>query len=268
MINTANSPQGIACAKKRRADVKQGKVIKIKLQIVSIRGILALAEAALFLSYPALASAKDIVDQAEAINWTRASLPDLRKLFPDIAVVSNFYNLNEMRIDPNAANDIDHDQVGEFEFIDLNNDGHIELACTIDSSSRAFYTHLAVFSRVGGKLKVTKAWTDGANMLDLKQRTVDLNHDGRLEFLVPRQMEEYAGVDPVAVFTNVYTFEAGRLVQSDSRFLSYYENTRLPEIRSKIDQLEKGNQTDDSIPKWLHALRVEAQAIEDLLRGR
>jgi hypothetical protein len=94
-----------------------------------------------------------------------------------------------------------------------------------------------------------------------------LNHDGKQEILVPRLLEAYAGADPVATFTDVYTFQNDALVESDRQFRDYYRNVRLPTLTAKLNQLrtDNANAKDGDASKAIHAVEKEIATINNLL---
>jgi hypothetical protein len=207
----------------------------------------------------------NIVERANAIEWTAANSTRLQGLFKNAVAVADFEN---RMLAPEDRDEDAPQNVGEFKLIDLNNDGHLELVCTVDVTGRAFYTTVIVFSRYHGKIVMSQASTHGANMVDLEARFVDLNKDGKQEILVPRLLEQYAGADMVAHFTDVYTFQNGTLIQSDHQFLDYYRNQRLPVLTEKLDQLLSETTVGQpaNASKEIRALQKEVDAINVLVK--
>jgi len=202
----------------------------------------------------------NIMVQANALAWTSANVVRLEALFKNTQVVSDLVN---QLLAPEDRDEEAPEKVGEFAVVDLNNDGNLELVCTVDATGRDFFTSVVVLSQSNGKTIQAHVSTNGYNLINLPSHLVDLNHDGMKEILVPRLLGPYAGADPVAAFTDVYTLLNGRLVQSDKQFREYYVDSKLPELKAQLARLrlERTARAEKSIA----AAQTEIEAIERFL---
>ena len=220
---------------------------------------LAAISAILIGSSVSLAS-PSLVEQAQTIQWNEASRGELQSLLNSPSAIQMFANSALGATDLPA-------NIGEYSFVDLSGDGNFELVATLDYSGRGFYTTLVIFSNINGKIHATQAKTNGASIDNLQASIVDLNHDGRHELLVPRLMGQYHGADPVPMFTDIYVFRQGVLVQADSQFKFYYRDERLPKLTARLDLLRSGRATADSdvAQKSINALQQEISEINRVL---
>ena len=203
------------------------------------------------------AQTSSIVKEASAIEWTVANLSKLHAIFPGVKEVADFEN---QTLAPDDRDDLDPQKVGEFLIVDLNNDGHLELICSVDVTDRAFYTDVVVFSQRRGQIVRTDTSTRGANMVDLGSRIVDLKHDGRKEILVPQLLGQYAGADPAAQLPAIYKFDHGQLVKASREFPDYYNRLLLPQLKAKLESLfnEPRSTTRE---KWIAVILQEIAII-------
>ncbi len=202
----------------------------------------------------------NIMGQANALAWTTANVVRLEALFKNTQVVSDLVN---QLLSPEDRDEEAAEKVGEFALVDLNNDGNLELVCTVDATGRDFFTSVVVLSQSKGETIQAHVSTNGYNLINLPSHLVDLNHDGIKEILVPRLLGPYAGADPVAAFTDVYTLLNGRLVQSDKQFREYYVHSKLPELKAQLARLRL--ERTARAYKSIAAAQTEIEAINRFL---
>jgi hypothetical protein len=216
--------------------------------------LLAFAVAAL----PARAPAS-MLDDAGAFEWTGANAGRLGALFHSTHAVGA---LERQTLPPGENNDFVRD-IGEYAIVDLNNDGHLELVCTVDASGHARFTNLVVFWQQDGQIKRAQMQSDGASISELNTRLVDLKHDGRKEILIPHLLAAYAGSDPVGEIPEVYKFDHGELTNVDREFTAYYRHELLPQVKAHLERTLAEPASPEQ-QKWVQALRREIDAIEHI----
>jgi hypothetical protein len=145
--------------------------------------------------------------------------------------------------------------------MDLSNDGHIELICTIDVTERAFYTGLVVLSQQLGKIVRADASTQGANMVHLASHIGDLKHDGKKEILVPQLLGPYRGGEPAVELPDIYKFDHGQLIETNQEFREYYNRTVLPHLEAKLNAILNDPKATDR-QKWIAVLRKEIADVQ------
>jgi hypothetical protein len=181
------------------------------------------------------ASVPDVVKTASAFEWTTPNANRLKALFQDKAAVAALEN-QTLDADDRA---LSTNSIGEYEILDLNNDGHLELLCTVDASGRTFYTALVAFSEQNGKIARSDVSTNGANFVNFGGSISDLHHDGMKEILVPHLLGMYRGAELVAELPDVYQFHHGRLVRVSEQFSDYYTKRLLPHLMGTFDAVAK-----------------------------
>jgi hypothetical protein len=207
----------------------------------------------------AQAMALGITEHAQRMPWTTDHSVAMRKLFINTAAVQDFVNHF-------VGSEAVPAKVGEYRLVDMNGDGQLELMVTIDYSGRNFYTNIVLFSKHDGRIAFTQVSSEGANIDNLDSHIVDIDHDGHKELLVPRLLSPYQGAEPTAMFTDIYTYQDGHLVQSDKRFVNYYLNHRLPQLQARMTQLRNGHATSGAASQKLQeALQKEIDAIHRMM---
>lgn len=207
-----------------------------------------------------VSAAQSIVDKVTGFEWTASNYNRLQALLTSSSV-TDLVNRQLGSAEVPAT-------VGEFRLVDLNNEGKLELVCTADFSGRGFFTTVAVLSMRNGKVTASQVSTNGASMEGLDSHLVDLNHEGKQELLIPRLIDQYAGAKPVAMFTDVYKWQDGALVQSDKQFRNYYQEQRLPAVTAKIQDARAAltqNPVNARAAAEVEALTKEAEAIKQLI---
>ena len=238
---------------------------------ISVKGIIRVVCTGSLLAVGALnanAAATSVADAARAVAWNQSNSRRLYEIFHDSQAVAEFVNETL----PAADQGLEPLYVGEYRIVDLNNDGHLQLACTVDVTGRAFYTGLVVFSQQNGRIVRSDTSTgDGANLIDLGNSIVDINHDGRKEILVPRLLGPYTGSRPVGQVVDVYKFMGGQMVKADQEFSGYYRDTLLPHLRSKLANLmrhpERSGTAETARQDKMSVVQKEIGAVGDIVRA-
>lgn len=200
-----------------------------------------------------------LLEEARKLSWDTQNIEALKALFPNEASVESF--LKEAKPDLAEIGTT----VGEYEITDLKNDGKLEIVATIDSSGRAFYNTIYVVQKVNPEFQMIEIWAPGTNILDLKSRIVDLNHDGVKELLVPRlltspRFQTY----PRAIIDDVYEWDGVGFRKADASFKDYYRSL-LPRLQSELDAVRQGRKLDVPAHKALLEEKYERE-IEEVNR--
>jgi len=125
--------------------------------------------------------------------------------------------------------------IGDYDFIDLNNDGSYELVFTDDMSGRGFYA-IKVVQRIEQGYKIHYG-IGGFNEAEISDIVVDLNKDGIKEILVLEPIEEEVrGFGNITFWTAIYNWDGEKLIRVDEKFPEYYQNI-LIEAAENIKEL-------------------------------
>ncbi|MGB6603627.1 MAG: VCBS repeat-containing protein [Steroidobacteraceae bacterium] len=233
--------------------------VKKIMRVLCAGGLLAVG------ALNANAAASSLAAAAGAIAWTPANSHRLYEIFHNNQTVAEFVNETL----PTEDQGLEPLSVGEYRIIDLNNDGHLQLVCTVDVTGRAFYTGLVVFSQQNGRIVRSDTSTgNGANLNDLGSSIVDINHDGRKEILVPRLLGPYSGSRPVGRVVDVFKVRNGQMVKANQEFSGYYRDTLLPQLKSKLDSLiqhpERSSNAETARQEKMSVVQKEIDAVEKL----
>lgn len=187
--------------------------------------------------------------QAQQIQWTADNASALQRLFNNARVVRTFLNEIAGEGDAREPGMIGGD-VKEYQFIDLNKDGRLELVALADVSGRGFYNNLEiVYSRPDAPPPIDPLTfefrgfvlknIDGFGVDTLASTLKDLDGDGRFEFLVPEPLEQYQGAaKPVAVLPEVYRWNGHDYEKASARYPTYYRNVVLPRLERELRELD------------------------------
>lgn len=124
--------------------------------------------------------------------------------------------------------------VGEAHFVDLDNDGQLELLATVDYSGRAFFNNVVVVRQQQGRLHWTQTRNNGHSIQDLGSHLVDANGDGRPELVLERFIDRYEGAQRVPTETVVYRWQAPGFRDDSDAFPDYYRRKVIPELERKL----------------------------------
>jgi hypothetical protein len=126
------------------------------------------------------------------------------------------------------------EQIGDFQWLDVDKDGVYELLVTY-AASRAFFGGPAIFKSVAGK-KVRLQTLNGWMLRYLNDALKDLDGDGVPELLLPILLSEYRGARFMPVWTAVYKWNGEKFVDMSSQFSEFYHRDVLPEIEMQIQK--------------------------------
>jgi hypothetical protein len=182
------------------------------------------------------------LEQIRQLPWTDDSATSLAVALPDKSAVTQF-----VRDLLSHSDQFEFANVGEYQILDLERSGILSLVCTLDFGGRSLHTMILVVTRRGNEFIHDQVESNGWEIDGLEQRIVDLRNDGNKEVLVTRVDGQYRGARPTPTFTDVFKVKGGRLVKADHEFPEYYEKTVLPDLRKKLDGLEKQQPSQDSL---------------------
>ncbi len=187
----------------------------------------------LFALTPAAAQESDLA-KLQSIEWVEENRAELE------ALVGDRKNATSLMV-AITGEDIVIPNVGEYLFIDLNGDNRLELAASIDFSGRAFYATAAVVYQSERRLDYQFLGGKGLNIANLPNSIEDIDGDGDLEILIPRLLEPYQGAEPVAAFTDVFSWDGEKYAVSHPlEYEDFYRNRILPRLERNIGTLSQG----------------------------
>ena len=180
-----------------------------------------------------------IMDEAEKLSWHTQNIGALKALFPNAASVETFIN----EVNPKfAVNSFYGESVGQYEFIDLGNNGEVELLATVDLTGRKKYDLVYIVQKVNNDFRISDLMA-GEGIFDLKSHIVDLNGNGRKEFLLPRRLAQPKFmVDPRPVIDDVYSWDGDRFHKANASFKNYYRSL-LPGLKAEHEAIVQGKKS-------------------------
>jgi len=148
---------------------------------------------------------------------------------------------------PNA--DLVPPAVGEARFVDLDQDGNLELVSTVDYSGRGFFNNIVVVRQQQGHFSWTGLSNNGSSIEDLSSHLVDANRDGVPELVLEQFMDRYEGALRVPVETVVYRWGPAGFRDESNAFPEYYRLRVIPKIEEKLAKASsKGSSKATSSP--------------------
>jgi len=129
-------------------------------------------------------------------------------------------------------------EVGEAVFADIDGDGRPELAATVDFSGRGFFNNLFVVKQVGDRYQWSDLQGKGYSIDGLKSRLVDLDGDGRKEFVMKDFIDRYEGAIRVPTQVLVYGWKKDRFVDASGSFASYYRDRVVPALEQQVEAID------------------------------
>jgi hypothetical protein len=125
--------------------------------------------------------------------------------------------------------------VGDFQFVDLNQDGVYELVASLDYTGRDFYNAVvAVLKDYDAfRTQAFPAW----NVAKIQNLVADLNQDGIKELTIAEPLSDYEGAQCMAVWNRIYSWHGRAYVDASPSFPQAYEK-RLQELEQKIATIE------------------------------
>jgi hypothetical protein len=124
--------------------------------------------------------------------------------------------------------------VGDFQWVDLDRDGQLELVATVSTSPNGTFYQLVVVSRANGASTLQKIWT--AYLMELDGVIRDLGGDGQRELVVPTEYARGSGAHRV-FWPVVYRLSDGKLIDVSEQHPSVYASV-ITEVKSKIASLD------------------------------
>jgi len=200
---------------------------------------------------------------SQALNPQEQEEPTLRDLNWNVSE-SSTNNINKIK--PQDINkfvskllgDVDNmGKLGEFRFLDLNNDKKYELLVTLDYSGRAFYNTLVIVRKTNGNYEHQKL--NAFNIKRIDDIIVDLNNDGMEEILVTNLFGTYRGINPTPCWTDIYKWDGIRYRLASNEFPKYYEK-RIVELNKIVNELERKMKETNISPDILHYYQLKRTA--------
>lgn len=128
------------------------------------------------------------------------------------------------------------EDIGEYKWLDANNDGTLELFITT-TSGRRFFNDLWIFISDNGHkrfLQHEHVW----ELDDLKTAFGDFEGDGLYELIAQIYLAGDGGLArPMAIWTAVYRWNGSKFERADQLYKDFYVE-KLPELESKIKSVE------------------------------
>ena len=180
---------------------------------------------------------RTIMDEAEKLSWNTKNIGALKALFSNAASVETFIN----EVNPKfAIYSVYGESVGQYEFIDLGNNGEVELLAAVDLTGRKIYDLVYIVQKVNNEFRISDLM-GGEGIFDLKSHIVDLNNDGRKEFLLPRRLAQPKFmVDPRPAIDDVYEWDGTGFRKANASFKNYYRSL-LPGLKAEHEAIVQGN---------------------------
>jgi hypothetical protein len=193
-----------------------------------------------------------VIQRARQLQWSAAGQAGLRDFFTDVHVVRTF--LNEIQTGGDGSEPGTFAAVKEYRFVDLDNDGWLELVALVDVSGREFFNSIEIVHQSpaarGPRDRLAREYegfaletVHGFEIDSLDAALKDLDNDGRYEIVVKDLVGAYQGTTrPNAVIPEIYGWTGDRYEKTSSRFPAYYRQIVLPE-------LERALQNANAIPE-------------------
>jgi hypothetical protein len=225
--------------------MSKNNFVKI-LFVVLLLGILAFGSA----------FCDNLLDEARKLSWDTRNVEAIKTLFSNKTSIETFLKEAKPVLADIGAS------VGEYEITDLDNDGRLELVVTIDFTGRAIYNTIDIVQKVNDVFQTSSIWAPGINILDLRSRIVDLNHDRLKEILVPRLLAyPQFGTDPRPIINDVYEWDGAGYSKANVYFKDYYRSL-LPRLKSELEAVRQGRKLDVPEHKALLEKKYEREIEE------
>jgi hypothetical protein len=147
--------------------------------------------------------------------------------------------------------------VNEFQFAPLVKQ-QLYLVASADASGRDFFTELT-FLYCNSALSCVVGSIPADSPHDFYQELVDIDGDGIDELVVKKLAGGYEGIQTIPVFTYaIYRIVSGKVIDVSDRYVSYYESTLLPRMKSDVTSVRASTQQPDRL-EIVDALATMAQ---------
>ncbi|WP_349655502.1 hypothetical protein [Xanthomonas sp. 10-10] len=123
--------------------------------------------------------------------------------------------------------------VGEAQFIDLDDDGTLELVALVDYSGRQFFSTMIVITTSAAKPVVVTYRSNGANMDRLGERIVTEPESPKKLIVADRFIGEYKGSTASAREQRLLELRSATLEDVSAYHPSYYLTKRLPKLEKQ-----------------------------------
>lgn len=197
------------------------------------RFLLALL-AALAASFPAWSS-----DIGKPATWQSSRSAELNRTrdLPKLteALIANF--------DPDG--NIVTTTVSEAQFIDLDNDGTLELVALVDYAGRQFFSTIIVITTVNAKPVVVTYRSNGANMDRLGERIITEPENPKKLIVADRFIGGYKGSTASAKEQRLLELRSATLEDVSAHYPSYYLTKRLPALEKQARMSAPIDNADD-----------------------
>jgi hypothetical protein len=199
-----------------------------------------------------------VMEAARGESWQTQNLEALKVLFSEKAAVSAF--IDELyKLQPDLLDVGFKTTVCEYELSDLNNDGKVELVAILNDGGR-FCNTVLVVEKVNDAFKIFRIHGHG-EIMDLRSRIVDLNHDRLKEILIPRFLAPYEGAKPIPIINDVYEWDGAGYSKANVYFKDYYRSL-LPRLWSELEAVRQGRKLDVPEHKELLEKKYEREIEE------
>jgi len=183
------------------------------------------------------ANTKDVKTYLSSLSWKVDNPKNITQANISKRQVGDFVNVL-MKADYSGLCNQHGEEIGEYMFMDLNNDNTYELILTSDGTcGRKIYNTVVIVSRRDDEFGYQVLY-HLYNVLDLSTIIKDLNRDGRQELLITKVFSDYCGTCPKAFWTHIYTLREGKYVEASRNFPDYYFNQVIPRLEKKISELQ------------------------------
>ena len=175
------------------------------------------------------------------LPWNQSNIAKLRELSKDDLL--EFFNQERRNagvvLEPLTANEI-----GQFEWADLANDGQYELVLTLFEPC----THAVEIEKRDASGNVTTVQTI-EGLANLKTGIRDLDGDGKDELVIGKTLAEYSCAS-IVTWPAVYRLENGKYVEASRDFPAFYDDEVLPKLDAEIKQYRAKEVKAGAIDQW------------------
>jgi hypothetical protein len=171
--------------------------------------------------------------------------------------------------------DILFEGFGDYEWLDANNDGVLELFITT-TSGRNFFNDLWIFGSDNGHKRLLQhehVW----ELENLKTAFRDFEGDGIYELIADIYLIGDGGLArPMAIWTAIFRWNGNKFERADYQYKDFYLE-KIPQLQSRIKDLKEDRSNldlEDSSDNWIleakqnkdHAIAVETILRDKILR--